>query len=132
MYKYSQSAVIPYLYNEDVLHVVLVSTNSGNGWVFPKGLLEEGMTPWDSAAKEALEEAGITGVVGEVLFDYYEYEKWGGICEVNVFLLAVRELAENWDESFFRKRIILKKEEALKKVKKSQKETLIKFFNHME
>ncbi|WP_371514877.1 NUDIX domain-containing protein [Brevundimonas denitrificans] len=35
-------------------------------WIFPKGMVEDDMTPARSAAKEAWEEAGVRGDIGKV------------------------------------------------------------------
>ena len=61
---YRQSAVIPYRKRPNGLEVLLVTSRKGTRWVLPKGVVEPGMTPAASAAREALEEAGIRGVDG--------------------------------------------------------------------
>ena len=57
---YQQSSVVPWLKEDDEVSVVLITSQSGN-WIVPKGLVEPEMTPIESAAKEALEEAGAEG-----------------------------------------------------------------------
>ena len=54
--------------------------------------------------KEALEEAGIREVDARSLGSY-DYEKWGGVCEVQVFPMAVtEELRTPWPEAHIRRR----------------------------
>jgi 8-oxo-dGTP pyrophosphatase MutT (NUDIX family) len=68
-----------------------------------------------SAAKEALEEAGVRGRVAAEPVGRYTYRKWGGICRVEVFTLLVEEVLERWPEQF-RDREWLKPEEAASRV----------------
>ena len=51
-----------------------------------------------SAAKEALEEAGILGRVSRGRIGRYEYRKWGGVCRVTVFLMKVQTELSSWPE----------------------------------
>lgn len=100
-YYYSQSAVIPYRISEGGLEVLLISSSSGRKWGVPKGIAEPGMPPWDSAAKEAFEEAGVKGNVLDQRLGAYLYAKWGSHCNVEVFpLQVIEELPdEQWEES---------------------------------
>ena len=124
---YRQSAVIPYLVHEDVLKVVLITSNSSRRWIIPKGIIEQHMTASESAAKEALEEAGVLGIASEAMTAEYEYEKWGGICHVQVFPMEVAEVLDCWDEMHFRERRIVEAEEAVSLVKPVLRGVLEKF-----
>ena len=54
-----QSGCIPYaLVGGQAVFLLITSRRSGR-WVFPKGSHMDGKTPWDSAAQEAYEEAGV-------------------------------------------------------------------------
>jgi len=96
---YLQSAVIPYRHKDQALQVLLVSNLRKSRWVIPKGLVEEGFSAAASAEKEALEEAGITGTVNEEKIGTYTYQKWGGTCHVEVFLMKVTGEMTKWAES---------------------------------
>jgi phosphohistidine phosphatase len=61
-------------------------------------MIEPGLTPAASAAKEAIEEAGITGQVSLSAVGTYRYEKWGRTYLVEVFLLRVDEVLDDWPE----------------------------------
>lgn len=100
---YEQSAVIPFRKNGPALEILLITSHRRKRWVIPKGLIEPGLSPAESAVKEALEEAGITGIPGGHI-GTYEYEKWGGICRVQVFPLLVREVRKEWEEKYLRER----------------------------
>jgi 8-oxo-dGTP pyrophosphatase MutT (NUDIX family) len=56
------------------------------------------MSAFDSAAKEAWEEAGVEGSIATEPLGSYSYRKWGGVCHVQVFSLHVERLAETWPE----------------------------------
>ena len=62
-YYYTQSGVVPYQLTEGGARILLISNKSRQRWGVPKGICEPGLSPQVSAAKEALEEAGITGPV---------------------------------------------------------------------
>jgi 8-oxo-dGTP pyrophosphatase MutT (NUDIX family) len=54
---------------------LLVRTKGGNRWTFPKGHIERGEQPWQAAAREALEEAGVRGRIESKPFALYPHEK---------------------------------------------------------
>lgn len=99
-YYYTQSSVIPFRVVGQALEIVLVSSSSQKHFVVPKGIADPGITPAESAAQEALEEAGVEGEVLTPSLGHYEYEKWGAVCRVEVFPMRVtRELSEAaWEE----------------------------------
>lgn len=108
---YKQSGVVPYLFVKGKVHYVLV-TNKNGRWIFPKGLLEGDLPAWESAAKEAYEEAGIVGQANDKIITQYTYNKWGGECRVDFYPMKVERLLETWEEAFFRKRCVLGFKEA--------------------
>jgi len=100
-YYYTQSSVVPYRVHDGEPQVMIVRSSSDRHWVVPKGIADPGMTPQDSARKEALEEAGVEGrIVGEPLGNY-DYPKWGASCSVEVYAMQVEhELPEEeWEEN---------------------------------
>lgn len=82
---------------------VIVTANSG-GWTIPKGLIDPGKTPRQMAEIEALEEAGVIGKAEAEPIGRYSYEKWGGRCEVEVFLIPLDRELERWAEDATRQR----------------------------
>jgi len=100
-YYYDQVAVMPFRLIEGKPEILLVMSRKQKHWVLPKGIVEPFSTPRESAAREALDEAGVEGEVGAESLGCYGYRKWGGECRVEVFPMAVaRELPENgWRES---------------------------------
>src|ERR1700681_2216499 len=77
------------------VQVVLVTSRETGRWIIPKGWPIRRKAPHASAAREALEEAGVVGSVGRDPIGTYSYEKrlaGGSIvtCEVRVFSLEVK------------------------------------------
>ena len=95
-----QSAVIPYRLKETKIEILLITSRKGKRWIIPKGIIESNLTPQNSAAQEALEEAGVVGEVLPTLMGSYTYNKWGGICRVQVFLLRVEKMLIDWLENY--------------------------------
>ncbi|MFM7364821.1 MAG: NUDIX hydrolase [Cuspidothrix sp.] len=99
-----QSGVIPYRIREGKVEILLITTRKRQGWVIPKGGLCKGMSPYDSAAKEAWEEAGVLGRVTTEKLANYKYRKRGNTYKVNLFLLPVETVLDDWTEATTRER----------------------------
>ena len=99
-YFYTQSAVVPYRHGPNGVEILLITSRGRRRWVIPKGIVEPFLSPAESACKEAFEEAGIEGEVSDGPLGTYQYEKWGGVCKVEVFLLRVQTEHPHWEESF--------------------------------
>ena len=122
-----RSAVIPVIRDNQGIKVVLVTTKPNkNNWIFPKGQIEIGMSAHDSAAKEALEEAGVIGDISPDVFDEYVQQKWGGRTRVKVYLLEVTEMLDRWQEMRDRNRKIVSLDEAIDLIHTPQQQSLIK------
>ncbi|MGE5660210.1 MAG: NUDIX hydrolase [Actinomycetota bacterium] len=115
-----QSGVIPYRILDGEIEVMLITSSTGKRWVIPKGLIERNMTPQDSAAKEAWEEAGLLGQVLPDSVGTYEYQKATGIFQVEVFLLKVENVLAEWPEANKRKRQWVNPAKAAKRVDEPQ------------
>lgn len=101
-----QYGVLPYrLAETDALEILLVTTRQTRRWIIPKGWPIKGLTPPESAAREAYEEAGVRGKVGAKSIGAFSYEKrmeeTGGAtpCEVRVFPMLVKRQLETWPEA---------------------------------
>ncbi len=90
-YYYRQSGVLPYRWVSQGPQILLISTRSGRHWGVPKGICEPGLSPQVSAAKEALEEAGVSGPVSDHAFGEYTVGKWGGVCHVQLHAMRVED-----------------------------------------
>ncbi len=126
-YFYRQSAVVPYRFNQDDLEILLITSRRKKRWVLPKGIHEPHLSAAESAAKEALEEAGVEGQTAESAIGRYTYEKWGGTCAVEVYPMRVERVHETWLESY-RDRIWVSTAEAANRVDEpALKEILMSF-----
>ncbi len=108
------------------MEVVLVTSRSGKRWVIPKGLIEPQLAPGPSAAKEAFEEAGVRGEVSSEPVGHYAYRKWGGSCEVAVYLMRVDAVLDDWPESAWRERIWLSVARAAERVAELELASLLR------
>lgn len=100
-YYYTQSAVIPYRFRDNgKCEFLLISSSSNKHWVVPKGIKDPGLSPQESAAREAWEEAGIKGKIDNEMLGSYTVEKWGATCTVDVFAMQVDKVFEeaDWEE----------------------------------
>jgi 8-oxo-dGTP pyrophosphatase MutT (NUDIX family) len=78
---------------------LLVNTNGGNKWTFPKGSTDAHLSHSQAAEREAAEEAGALGTIEPRHFHLYIHSKgvfWqpGGVQEfvVKAFLMEVRQM----------------------------------------
>ena len=122
---YKQSAVVPYRLNGSELEILLITSIRKGRWIVPKGVVDLGTTARDSAVKEAFEEAGIKGRMSEKPFGEYSYEKWGGTCRVQLFLLEVETVLDVWPEAEERRREWMTVEEAARRVKEDELKQLL-------
>jgi phosphohistidine phosphatase len=101
---YDQAGVIPYRVRDGEVEVALITAIRSGRWVIPKGLIDPGEAAGESAAREAHEEAGLLGDVHDDAYGRYRYRKWGGVCDVRVFLMHVTRELDDWEESLLRDR----------------------------
>ena len=100
-YYYTQSSVIPWRIKNGEVEILVILSSKKKHWVVPKGIWEPGLTARESAAKEALEEAGIEGLVADSAIGTYVYPKWGASCTVEVYPMEVSRVLpdEEWQEA---------------------------------
>lgn len=99
-----QYAALPYRRRSDgKTEVMLVTSRDTRRWVIPKGWPIGGRKPHASAAREALEEAGLVGRTTPDAIGAYHYDKRlkNGSetrCKVKVFPLEVEARRKQWRE----------------------------------
>lgn len=98
-----QYAAMPLMERDGETHVLLVTSRETRRWVLPKGWAESHLAPHELAAKEAFEEAGVTGRVAEEPVGTYHYQKRldngrTADCEVGVYPLWVKRQHKDWPE----------------------------------
>jgi 8-oxo-dGTP pyrophosphatase MutT (NUDIX family) len=104
-----QSGVIPVIDNR----LVLITSRRSENWVIPKGYIEKGLTPAESAAKEAFEEAGLIGRVHHEVAGKYRYRKYGKLFSVRLYPLFIDKMLDEWDEMHDRRRVLVTPTEAI-------------------
>lgn len=94
-----QVAAVCYRRRADEIEFLLVNTNGGNKWTFPKGSPDAHLSHSQAAEREAVEEAGATGTIEPRHFHLYIHSKgvfWqpGGVQEfvVKAFLMEVQQM----------------------------------------
>ncbi|OVA05656.1 NUDIX hydrolase domain [Macleaya cordata] len=111
---------IPFRYRQDessdansekIVEVLMINSQSGPGLLFPKGGWENDETVEEAAAREALEEAGVRGVIMKFLGCYHFKSKTHqddfspeGLCKAAMFALLVEEELDSWPEQSTRMR----------------------------
>ncbi|KAL2624317.1 hypothetical protein R1flu_008562 [Riccia fluitans] len=97
--------------SEHSIEVLMITSQRGEGLLFPKGGWETDETVEEAALREALEEAGVRGDLKEKLGEWYFKSKRQqgdccpeGLCRAYMFALAVNEQLESWPEQHARQR----------------------------
>jgi phosphohistidine phosphatase len=116
-----QACAVPYRTTEDGGIEFCLITSSGRGdWIFPKGIIDPGETPKQTAAKEAWEEAGLHGKIEGKPVGEYGYGKWGASLQVTAYLMRVAVEEDHWEEADFRKRCWCAPKEARKLISRTK------------
>lgn len=127
-----QSGALPYEYRDGALWILLVQSNTSQRWILPKGNLEPGLTPSESAYFEAFEEAGVLGTIETRSLGTYSYrkseEKGGELCRVRIFPLAVTQVLESYPESEVRTRAWMEASQAIEAVAEPKLKTMLAEF----
>jgi ADP-ribose pyrophosphatase YjhB (NUDIX family) len=84
--------------------MLLVTPRGGEGWIIPKGKVEAGLGAPRSAAREAEEEGGVRGEIGQTPFDQYRHGGGENGPLVAVFLMPVTRELSSWAEAHQRQR----------------------------
>jgi len=99
-----QYAALPYRRRaQSRTQVMLITSRETGRWIIPKGWPKKRQAPHVSAAREALEEAGVVGEISRDPIGSYSYRKRlrNGVvvaCEVQVFSLEVKRQQKKWPE----------------------------------
>lgn len=97
-----QAAALPYRLRSDGAFEILLVTSRGKGrWILPKGKIDQGRKPADTATAEAFEEAGAIGRIGPNPIAESMMTGWGPI---SVHTLLVEKVFAEWPEMKERQR----------------------------
>lgn len=122
----TKSAVIPYRLNEGKLEILLVTSIRKKNWIVPKGYIEFNLTPFESAKKEAYEEAGVVGSNETVEVGQFIADKKNRKELIKVYTMEVDEELNDYPEKNLRKRKWFTFDEAMEKVQNPQIKNFIK------
>lgn len=113
---FDQSGVIPYRKKNGKVEVLLVTSIRRKNWIIPKGFIEYHLTPFQSAKKEAFEEAGVRGGNATKIFGSYTVRKNGSELLTKIYSMKVTRIFKDYPEKNLRKRKWLAVPDAAKKV----------------
>lgn len=128
-----QVAALAWRRGADGIEILLVTSRETHRWVTPKGGRMAGLTDAESAAQEALEEAGIEGAITDAPIGTFRYLKvlkrraprW---CVVAVHALEVWVEHPTWHEQAERERAWVSRDEAVRRVDEPDLKALIAAF----
>ena len=96
-----QSGAIPYTIVEGRAVFLLITSRRSGRWIFPKGTPIEGHAPWQVAAREAYEEAGIEGEIETTPIGAYRTLKQTippAFMDVDMYPLRLLRQLDDWPE----------------------------------
>ncbi|NBW11639.1 MAG: NUDIX domain-containing protein [Caulobacteraceae bacterium] len=105
----SQVAALCWQRREAGVFILLVTSRETRRWILPKGHQMAGKTDWEAAAQEAVEEAGVHGVIHPApigAFDTVKTGRGGQVRRMRMEVFALRVSIElgDWPEREQRER----------------------------
>ncbi len=123
---FDQSGVIPFRKKNGKTEVLLVTSIRRKKWIIPKGFIEYHMTPFQSAKKEAFEEAGVRGSNSTKILGSYTIRKNGSELLTKIYSMRVTRIFKDYPEKNLRKRKWFSVYDAAKKVEIDELATIIR------
>jgi 8-oxo-dGTP pyrophosphatase MutT (NUDIX family) len=115
-FNFTQSGVLPYRRKDDKIEVLLITSIRKKKWIIPKGYVEFNLSHFESAKKEAFEEAGVYGENETIELGSFKVNKAIGICLIQVFSMEVNKILDDYPDKEKRKRKWFSIEEAAQSV----------------
>lgn len=130
----TQFAALCYRMRKGKPEILLITSRRTRRWIIPKGWPQDGMRPAQSAAIEALEEAGVEGKLHDESLGVYSYTKHhisgrALPCVAIVYGLKVKTIHDRYREVKQRKRKWFSRAEAAKKISEPELAFLIRSFD---
>ncbi len=127
-----QAGALTYQIRDGDLWLLLVQSKTLKRWIFPKGNLEPGMSPHQSASFEAFEEAGVLGTIESRSLGSYSYrkqpERGGELCRVRLYPMAITQVLDFYPERNARIREWMTVEQALDLITEEKLKSLLAAF----
>lgn len=108
-----QLGILPYMFKDRKLHILLVTSSSGNRWILPKGRQEPDMTPHEVAVMEAVEEAGVLGTLRQDLRTRCQMADGRFL---QLYAMKISKLLKSWPEMNVRRRRLFPLSDALEMI----------------
>jgi 8-oxo-dGTP pyrophosphatase MutT (NUDIX family) len=130
-----QVAALPYVETGSGLSVLLITTRGFGRWAIPKGWPKPSMPDAEMAAREAFEEAGITGEISARPIGNFLYTKrlhlfsWAR-CRVEVYPLRAGCQHLSWPEKASRRTMWVEPSKAASLVREPQLANLLRAFDN--
>ncbi|GMR25265.1 MAG: NUDIX hydrolase [Ignavibacteria bacterium] len=112
-FDFTQSAIIPYRLAEGKPEILLITSIRKKKWIIPKGFIEFNLSAFESAKKEAFEEAGVIGTNETIELGSFTIKKYGGRTNIVVYSMEVEKYKDDYPEKNLRKRKWYSVEEAV-------------------
>jgi len=112
-FDFTQSAIIPYSIKDGELQILLITSIRKKKWIVPKGFIEFNLSAFESAKKEAFEEAGVIGTNETIELGSFTIKKYGGRTNIVVYSMEVEKIKDDYPEKNLRKRKWYTVEEAV-------------------
>ena len=124
-----QVGALPLRKTRDGLEILLVSSRETGRWVIPKGWPSKRLSDPAAAAREAKQEAGVTGKISGMPIGSYRYRKImleeTRVLTVACYVLWVKKQRKRWREQDVRTRVWFPQDEAVRKVREPGLKTLL-------
>ncbi len=115
-FDFTQSAIIPYSIKDGELQILLITSIRKKKWIIPKGFIEFNLSAFESAKKEAFEEAGVIGTNETIELGSFTITKYGGRTNIVVYSMEVEKYKDDYPEKNLRKRKWYTVEEAIETI----------------
>lgn len=129
----SQFAALCFRIRRGKPEILLITARGSGRWILPKGWPMDGLTPADSAALEAWQEAGVSGEAFDRCLGLYSYSKsiagTGLPIMTMVYPVRVKSLASKFPEAGQRRRKWFSPKKAAKKVAEPELARILKGFD---
>lgn len=130
----SQFGALCFRIAQDKPQILLITSRTTRRWIIPKGWPIKGLSPAETAALEAQEEAGVEGRIRDHCLGLFAYDKIlddgsGVPVAVAVFPLKVRTLMRSYPEASERRRKWFTPKKAASKVDEPELAAILRAFD---
>ena len=126
-----QYGALPFRGAGEAMEILLVTSRETRRWIVPKGWPIRGLSGAEAAAREAYEEAGVTGEIATEAVGSFTYEKVLSknarrvMCDVALFPLLVTEELNDWPEAGQRERRWMPWQDAVARIREDNLRAVI-------